>query len=70
MLHRAGRVQELSEARATIASSGKVDAADGRVVVTQQARPLTWTLADGPGPVRYLIRGRDQKFAFDEWKML
>ena len=30
--------------------------------VTQQARQLTWTLAERPEPVRFLIRDRDQKF--------
>jgi len=36
--------------------------------VTQQARQLTWTVAEGTEPVRFLIRDRDQKFtdAFDE----
>jgi transposase InsO family protein len=36
--------------------------------VIQQARQLTWTLADRPEPVRFLIRDRDQKFTseFDE----
>jgi putative transposase len=28
----------------------------------QQARQLTWTLAERPEPVRFLIRDRDQKF--------
>ncbi|MGH9160710.1 MAG: hypothetical protein ACRD2X_12100 [Vicinamibacteraceae bacterium] len=27
---------------------------------TQQARQLTWTLAERPEPVRFLIRARDQ----------
>jgi putative transposase len=30
--------------------------------VTQQARQLTWTLADRPEPFQFLIRDRDQKF--------
>jgi len=30
--------------------------------VTQQARQLTWTLAERPEKLRYLIRDRDQKF--------
>ena len=30
--------------------------------VTQQARQLTWTLAERPERVRFLIRDRDQKF--------
>jgi hypothetical protein len=30
--------------------------------VTQQARQLTWTLAEAPEPIRFLIRDRDQKF--------
>ena len=36
--------------------------------VTQQARQLTWTLAERPEPLRFLIRDRDQKFTdgFDE----
>lgn len=36
--------------------------------VTQQARQLTWTLAERSEPVRFLIRDRDQKFTdrFDE----
>ena len=36
--------------------------------VTQQARQLTWTLAERPEPVRFLIRDRDQKFtdSFDD----
>jgi putative transposase len=36
--------------------------------VTQQARQLTWTLAELPESFRYLIRDRDQKFtySFDE----
>jgi putative transposase len=36
--------------------------------VAQQARQLTWTLADRPDPLRFLIRDRDQKFtkSFDE----
>jgi putative transposase len=36
--------------------------------VTQQARQLTWTLADQPESLRFLIRDRDQKFtnSFDE----
>ena len=36
--------------------------------VTQQARQLTWALAERQNPVRFLIRDRDQKFtgSFDE----
>jgi putative transposase len=36
--------------------------------VTQQARQLTWTLAERPTPIRFLMRDRDQKFTerFDE----
>ncbi|MGH8637600.1 MAG: hypothetical protein ACREUZ_10755 [Burkholderiales bacterium] len=30
--------------------------------VTQQARQPTWTLAERPDPVRFLIRDRDQQF--------
>src|SRR5713101_3583576 len=30
--------------------------------VTQQARHLTWTLAERPESLRFLIRDRDQKF--------
>jgi hypothetical protein len=39
-----------------------------RTVGIQQARQLTWTLADRPEPVRFLIHDRDQKFTseFDE----
>lgn len=38
------------------------------VWVTQQARQLTWALAERQEPVRFLIRDRDQKFTdgFDE----
>ena len=31
--------------------------------MTQQARQLTWTLAERPEPLRFLIRDRDQKFS-------
>src|SRR5206468_5050061 len=31
--------------------------------VTQQARQLTWTIAERPTPLRYLIRDRDSKFS-------
>jgi hypothetical protein len=36
--------------------------------VVQQARQLSWTLAEGAEPMRFLIRDRDQKFAdrFDD----
>jgi hypothetical protein len=36
--------------------------------VTQQARQLTWRLAEGPASFRFLIRDRDQKFtaSFDD----
>jgi putative transposase len=36
--------------------------------VTQQARQITWTLAERPEPVRLLIRDHDRKFmrSFDE----
>ena len=36
--------------------------------VIQQARQLSWTVAERSEPVRFLIRGRDQKFTdgFDE----
>ena len=36
--------------------------------VTQQARQLTWALAEHPESFRFLIRDRDQKFtaSFDE----
>jgi putative transposase len=36
--------------------------------VVQQARQLSWTLAERAEPIRFLIRDRDQKFtdAFDE----
>jgi putative transposase len=36
--------------------------------VTQQARQITWTLAERPEPIRLLIRDRDRKFtrSFDE----
>ena len=36
--------------------------------VTQQARQLTWTLAERPEPVRLLVRDHDRKFtrSFDE----
>jgi putative transposase len=36
--------------------------------VTQQARHVTWTLAERPARVRFLVRDRDQKFSdrFDE----
>jgi hypothetical protein len=30
--------------------------------IIQQARQLSWTLADRPEPIRFLIRDRDQKF--------
>jgi hypothetical protein len=35
---------------------------------TQQARQITWTLAERPEPIRLLIRDRDRKFtrSFDE----
>jgi transposase InsO family protein len=36
--------------------------------VTQQARQVTWTLAERPEPVRFLVRDHDRKFtrSFDE----
>jgi hypothetical protein len=36
--------------------------------ITQQARQLTWTLAECPASFRFLIRDRDQKFTdgFDD----
>jgi putative transposase len=36
--------------------------------VTQQARQITWTLAERPDPIRLLIRDHDRKFtrSFDE----
>ena len=33
-----------------------------RPVVIQQARQMTWTLAERPERVRFLIRDRNQKF--------
>ena len=40
----------------------------GWLWVAQQARQLTWTLAERPESFRFLIRDRDQKFtdSFDE----
>ena len=36
--------------------------------MTQQARQLSWTVAERPQPLRFLIRDRDQKFTdpFDD----
>ena len=47
---------------------GRGHAESERAVVAQQARPTSWSLAERPAPLRFLIRDRDQKFtdAFDD----
>ena len=50
---------ELGSRRVHVAGCTPNPSAPG---VTQQARQLTWTLAERPESFRFLIRDRDQKF--------
>jgi hypothetical protein len=64
--HWRGRASTVS----AFSSDSAVEAfsSDSAVEMTRPWRQLTWTLADRPEPLRFLIRDRDQKFtsSFDE----